>query len=111
MSSYRYVVNARKSATGDGGYYYIYDRKLMSECGLPVNERNLSATVPLRWHYQGTIHGPEAFLCGDRAHRWLERCVAWWGRNPNVNAEHPQDVDWQKVSAHLQEAARVNTYR
>lgn len=111
MNAYRYLVNACQDMQRGGGYYYIYDRKLMGECSLPRTERNLSDTVPLRWYYSGSVHGPDAFMCADRARRWLELCTARWGRNPNVDAQHPQDVDWQAVESHLREAARINTYR
>lgn len=111
MTSYRYLLNACQNMSRGGGYYYIYDRKLMAECGLPRTEGNLSDTVPLRWHFSGTVHGPEAFMCADRARRWLELCTARWGRNPGVDGPHPQDVDWQLAADHLREAARANSYR
>lgn len=110
MGSYRYLINACQNMQRGGGYYYVYDRKMMAECGLPRTEMNLSDTVPLRWYYEGSVHGPDAFLCADRARRWLELCTARWGRNPNVDAEHPQDVNWERVADHLREAARVQTY-
>lgn len=110
-TSYRYVVNARQDVTRGSGYYYIYDRKLMDECGLPLNERNLSLTAPLRWYYKGTPHSPEAVTCRQRAQEWLWRCVEKWGDRPHVDQPHPHDVNWAAVGVHLMEAARANTYR
>ena len=109
MGMYRYSVTICHRPTG-GGYATIWDRKLGGECSLPRTEMNLSDTVPLRWYYEGTVHSPESLLCADRARRWLELCTARWGRNPNVDAEHPQDVNWERVADHLREAARVQTY-
>jgi hypothetical protein len=108
---YRYLLNVCQDMQRGGGYYYIYDRKLMGECGLPISEHNLSATKPLRWHYSGSVHGPEAFMCADRARRFLELCTARWGRNPNVDAPHPQDVDWERVADDLSRAARAQEGR
>lgn len=111
MSQYRYLVNACQDMARGGGYYYIYDRKLMGECGLPVRESNLSLTAPLRWYYSGTIAGPEATTCQQRAQEWLWRCIEKWGDRPQVDAPHPRDVNWAAVNVHLVEAARLASYR
>lgn len=100
----RYTVNAIPGP--DEGYWFIYDRELFAECGLPVNEHNPSATVPLRWKYRGDIHGEDAHLSWDAAHRWLANCVAQWGAVPRIGREHPADVDWQAVQDALSAAAR-----
>lgn len=107
----RYVVSTHQDHEAESGYVCIYDRQLLAECGLPKTERNLSDTVPLRWHFQGSIHNPESFLALDRAKRWLQRCEAWWGRMPAVGTSHPQEVDWEKVQAHLSRASRAMEHR
>lgn len=107
---YRYCVTTVQHPEG-GGYCHIYDRRLAAECSLPLSEANMSAVRPLRWYYEGDVHGPDAFLAWNAAHRWMNRCKAAWGFNPRHDGPHPQDVDWQLVADHLREAARANCYR
>lgn len=107
----RYSVCVEQDPKNQRGHYYIYDKQLHAECSLPLSEANLSAVRPLRWTYSGDIHGPDSFMAWDAACRYLSRCIEKWGYAPKVAGPHPQDVNWQKVAKHLQEAARANTYR
>lgn len=105
----RYTVNATENR--DGGYWYIYDRVLWGECGLPVSEDNISRTRPLRWSFAGDIHGDNALLAWREAHAWLFRCNTVWGGPVRVSHSHPADVDWKAVEQALSAAARGQEHR